>query len=121
LLCRSSLAHLRESVKDVYFAVIVLAGGADHGAMSLDLGSMYGTTTYPVTYQMLELVRDVRAVPAGRHHLLRRRAGMARARGAHGADARRAAGAELAAAAGQADRAVGLQALLLAWRCCAGC
>src|SRR5471032_1495515 len=50
-------------------------------------------------------VGNLRAVHVRHHHLLRRRAGVARARGAHGADAGRAADPELAADAVQADRA----------------
>jgi hypothetical protein len=36
--------------------VIVLAGVLMMFAASLDMGSMYGTNTYPVTYQVLEVV-----------------------------------------------------------------
>lgn len=59
LLARSSWFNLRESVKNVYFAVIALAGILALVATSLDMGSMYGTITYPVTYQLLEMIRDV--------------------------------------------------------------
>jgi ABC-type transport system involved in multi-copper enzyme maturation permease subunit len=59
LLLRSSWYNLRESVKNIYFAVIALAGVLALLAGSLDLGSIYGTNTYPVTYQLLDLVRDV--------------------------------------------------------------
>jgi ABC-2 type transport system permease protein len=59
LLVRWSWYSLRESVKNVYFVVIALAGVLAMVASSLDLGSMYGTNTYPVTYQVLELIRDV--------------------------------------------------------------
>jgi ABC-2 type transport system permease protein len=59
LLLRSSWFNLRESSKNIYFAVIALAGVLALFAGSLDLGSMYGTNTYPVTYQMVELIRDM--------------------------------------------------------------
>jgi hypothetical protein len=62
LLLKSSWLDLRESVKNVYFAVIVLAGVLMLVVSSLDLGSIYGTTTYPVTYMVLELIRDVFAL-----------------------------------------------------------
>jgi hypothetical protein len=62
LLLKSSWLNLRESVKNVYFAVIALAGVLMLVVSSLDLGSIYGTTTYPVTYMVLELIRDVFAL-----------------------------------------------------------
>jgi hypothetical protein len=62
LLAKSSWLAFRESVKNVYFAVIVLAGMLTLIVSSLDMGSMYGTKTYPVTYMVLELIRDVFAL-----------------------------------------------------------
>jgi ABC-type transport system involved in multi-copper enzyme maturation permease subunit len=62
LLLRASWYNLRESVKNIYFAVIALAGVLALVASSLDLGSIYGTNTYPVTYQLLDLIRDVFAL-----------------------------------------------------------
>jgi ABC-2 type transport system permease protein len=59
LLLRSSWFNLRESVKNIYFAVILLAGALALFAASLDMGSIFGTTTYPVTYQILELIGGV--------------------------------------------------------------
>jgi ABC-2 type transport system permease protein len=59
LLLRSAWFNLRESIKNIYFAVIALAGVLALFAGSLDLGSMYGTNTYPVTYQMVELIDDM--------------------------------------------------------------
>jgi ABC-2 type transport system permease protein len=56
LLIKSSWLNLRESVKDVYFAVIVLASVLAIFAASLDMGSVWGTKTYPVTYQILEII-----------------------------------------------------------------
>jgi ABC-2 type transport system permease protein len=59
LLARSSWLNFRESVKNVYFAVIALAGVLVLVGGSFDLGAVYGTRTYPVTYMMLELIRDL--------------------------------------------------------------
>jgi hypothetical protein len=59
LLVRSSWLSFRESVKNIYFAVIALAGVLALAASSLDLGSIYGTNTYPVTYQVLDMIREV--------------------------------------------------------------
>jgi ABC-2 type transport system permease protein len=62
LLVKSTWLDLRESVKNVYFAVIALAGVLVLVVSSLDLGAIYGTSTYPVTYMVLELIRDVFAL-----------------------------------------------------------
>jgi ABC-2 type transport system permease protein len=62
LLLRSSWLNFRESVKDVYFLVIALAAALAIFAFSLNLGSLYGTATYPVTYQMLEAIRKSQAL-----------------------------------------------------------
>jgi hypothetical protein len=59
LLARTTWLNLRESVKNVYFAVIVLAGVLLLAVGSLNLGPIYGTSTYPVTYMVLELIRDL--------------------------------------------------------------
>jgi hypothetical protein len=59
LLAKSSWLNFRELVKNVYFAVIALAGVLVLVVSSLDLGAIYGTRTYPVTYMVLELIRDV--------------------------------------------------------------
>ncbi|MES2757839.1 MAG: M1 family aminopeptidase [Pseudomonadota bacterium] len=56
LLARSTWLNLRESLKNIYFVVIALAGVLALFAGSLSLGSIYGTNTYPVTYQVLELI-----------------------------------------------------------------
>jgi len=56
LLCKSAWINWRESVKDVYFGVLVLAAILTLFAMSLNLGAILGTRTYPVTYQILELI-----------------------------------------------------------------
>jgi len=62
LLLKSAWLDLRESVKNIYFAVIALAGVLVLVVSSLDLGAIFGTTTYPVTYMVLELIRDVFAL-----------------------------------------------------------
>ncbi|MET3132304.1 ABC-2 type transport system permease protein [Oxalobacteraceae bacterium GrIS 1.11] len=56
LLAQMSWLNLRETVKNIYFVVIVLAGVLFMYASAFDLGSMYGTKTYPVTELVLELV-----------------------------------------------------------------
>jgi ABC-2 type transport system permease protein len=58
LLLKSAWLNLRESVKNVYFAVIALAGVLTILASSLHIGPIYGTSTYPVTYQVLDLIRE---------------------------------------------------------------
>ncbi|MDB5756607.1 MAG: hypothetical protein JWR56_3035, partial [Massilia sp.] len=58
LLLRSVWLNLRESLKNVYFVVVALAGVLALFASSLSLGSIYGTNTYPVTYQVLELIGE---------------------------------------------------------------
>jgi ABC-2 type transport system permease protein len=57
LLLKSSWLNFRESVKDVYFVVIALAAALAIFAFSLNMGAIYGTKTFPVTYQMLEAIR----------------------------------------------------------------
>jgi ABC-2 type transport system permease protein len=59
LLVKSIWFNLRESIKNIYFAVIVLAGALALFASSLDMGAIFGTATYPVTYQILELINGV--------------------------------------------------------------
>ncbi|UGQ47052.1 ABC transporter permease/M1 family aminopeptidase [Massilia endophytica] len=54
--------NLRETVKNVYFVVLVLAGVLIMYVSSLDMGSMFGTVTYPVTYKVLELVSETFAL-----------------------------------------------------------
>lgn len=58
LLLRSSWLNLRESVKNIYFVVIALAGVLAMFATWLSPGHMFGTSTYPVTYKVLELVSE---------------------------------------------------------------
>ena len=59
LLGKSVWYNLRESSKNVYFVALAIAGALILVASSLDLGSIYGTPTLPVTYMVLELIRDV--------------------------------------------------------------
>jgi ABC-2 type transport system permease protein len=56
LLPRMIFLNFRETVKNVYFGVIALAGVLFFVSTSTTAGSLFGTTTWPVTYQMLELV-----------------------------------------------------------------
>jgi ABC-2 type transport system permease protein len=62
LLPRMTWLYLRETVRNVYFGVFALAGVLFVIASSTTSGSLYGTTTWPVTYQMLELVSGTFAV-----------------------------------------------------------
>jgi len=59
LLVREAALHLRQSVATLPFALIALVGMALLVAGSFDIGHLHGARTYPVTWQMLELVRDV--------------------------------------------------------------
>jgi hypothetical protein len=52
---RLSWLAFKETVKNVYFLVIVLAGVLFMIATSQLAGLIYGTRTYPVTYMMIEL------------------------------------------------------------------
>ena len=56
LLPRMTWMYFRETVKNVYFGVIALAGVLFFVTTSTTAGSFFGTTTWPVTWQMLELV-----------------------------------------------------------------
>ncbi|HZX27378.1 MAG TPA: M1 family aminopeptidase [Telluria sp.] len=56
LLLKSVWFNLRESVKNVYFIVIALAGALAMLGLSIKLGYMYGVNTYPVTYKVLDLL-----------------------------------------------------------------
>jgi ABC-type transport system involved in multi-copper enzyme maturation permease subunit len=46
--------YLKETIRNVYFVVLVLSGAAFILANSKVVGSQFGTNTYPVTYQVLE-------------------------------------------------------------------
>ncbi|HYO53350.1 ABC transporter permease/M1 family aminopeptidase [Archangium sp.] len=56
LLPRLAWLDLKETVKNVYFLVMVLAGVIMVFGTSRVLGTMYGTSVYPVTYLVVELV-----------------------------------------------------------------
>jgi hypothetical protein len=62
LLFKMSWLNLRETAKNIYFIVIVLAGVLMMLASALNTGSMYGTNTYPVTYLVLESVSETFAL-----------------------------------------------------------
>jgi len=62
LLPRLAWMYFRETVRNIYFGVIVLAGILFLIANASTVGSLYGTTTWPVTYQMLELVSGTFAI-----------------------------------------------------------
>jgi len=62
LLPRMIWLNFRETVKNVYFGVIALAGVLFCIATSTTAGSVFGTVTWPVTYQILELVSGTFAV-----------------------------------------------------------
>ena len=54
--------QLRETVKSVFFGVIVLAGVLFIASTAPDIGKLYGTPTYPVTRQVLAIVAGSFAV-----------------------------------------------------------
>ena len=56
LLPRMIFLNFRETVKNIYFGVIAFAGVLFFIVTSTTSGSIFGTTTWPVTYQMLELI-----------------------------------------------------------------
>ncbi|MGV7208470.1 ABC transporter permease/M1 family aminopeptidase [Oxalobacteraceae bacterium A2-2] len=62
LLLQMSWLNLRETTKNIYFLVIVLAGVLMMFVTTLDMGSIYGTVTYPVTYLVLESVSSIFAL-----------------------------------------------------------
>ena len=62
LLPRMVWLNFRETVRNVYFGVIALAGILFCIVASTTSGSIFGTNTWPVTYQMLELVSGTFAV-----------------------------------------------------------
>jgi ABC-2 type transport system permease protein len=62
LLLRSSWLDLRESVKNIYFVVIALAGVLFVFASAVNLGSILGTNTYAVSYIVLEEVNGTFAL-----------------------------------------------------------
>ncbi len=48
--------ELRQILKDIYFRVILLAGILYLFIVSKKIGMMYGTITYPVTYEILDIL-----------------------------------------------------------------
>ncbi|MFZ6871043.1 M1 family aminopeptidase [Undibacterium sp. Di27W] len=56
LLFAESMLNLRESVKNVYFIVILLAGILFMLVISSSATKLFGTSTYPVTYAVLEIL-----------------------------------------------------------------
>jgi len=62
LLVKMSWLNLRETTKNIYFLVIVLAGVMMMYASAMDMGSFFGTSTYPVTYLVLESVSETFAL-----------------------------------------------------------
>ncbi|PWF49249.1 hypothetical protein C7C56_007530 [Massilia glaciei] len=62
LLLRSSWLNLRETVKNIYFVAIVLAGVLTIFAGALNMGSMYGTNTHAMSYIVLEEVNGTFAL-----------------------------------------------------------
>ena len=58
LLLREAALHLRQSVATLPFALIVVVGMVMLVGGSFGIGQLHGARTYPVTWQMLELVRD---------------------------------------------------------------
>ena len=59
LLGKSAWYNLREATRNVYFLALAIAGALILAASSIDLGSIYGTNTQPVTYMVLDLIRGV--------------------------------------------------------------
>lgn len=59
LLGKSVWYNLREASKNVYFLALAIAGVLILAAGAINLGSRWGTTTLPVTYMVLDLIRDV--------------------------------------------------------------
>ena len=58
LLVRESILHLRQSIATLPFALIALSGMALVVLGTFETGLLHGATTHPVTWQMLELIRD---------------------------------------------------------------
>ncbi|RNF28861.1 membrane protein, partial [Massilia aurea] len=59
LLFKSARGELREMTRNVYFAALATAGVLALVAGGIDLDAIYGISTYPVTYMVLELIRAV--------------------------------------------------------------
>ncbi|MBS0319151.1 MAG: hypothetical protein JSR18_01305 [Proteobacteria bacterium] len=59
---RLTWLYFRETVRNLYFGVFVLAGVAFMIAASTTMGSLFGTNTWPVTYQILGLIEGTFSV-----------------------------------------------------------
>ena len=59
LLAQEAALHLRQSVATLPFVLVALAGMAMIAIGSFDIGNLHGARTYPVTWQMLELIGGV--------------------------------------------------------------
>jgi len=59
LLFKSARGELREMTRNVYFAALATAAVLSLVVSAIDLDAIYGTATYPVTYMLLELIREV--------------------------------------------------------------
>ncbi|MET0981607.1 MAG: hypothetical protein ABWY02_05870 [Telluria sp.] len=59
LAARESMLHLRQSVATLPFTLIALVGMALVVIGTFDPATLHGATTYPLTWQMLELIRGV--------------------------------------------------------------
>src|SRR5471030_2373022 len=58
LLLKMSWLNLRETTKNIYFLVIVLAAVLMMYASALDMCDVFGTSTYPVTYMVIESLSE---------------------------------------------------------------
>lgn len=59
LFLKSARGELREMTRNVYFAALATAALLTLVVSAIDLDAIYGTATYPVTYMLLELIREV--------------------------------------------------------------
>lgn len=59
LLLKSAWGELRDMTRNVYFLALATAAVLALAASAIDLDAIYGTATYPVTYMVLELIREV--------------------------------------------------------------
>ena len=62
LLARQTWMQLRQSVATLPFALIAVVGMAMLVLGSFDPGMLHGSRTYPLTWQMLELIRDTNSL-----------------------------------------------------------
>ncbi|MFC3460953.1 hypothetical protein [Massilia haematophila] len=62
LLAKQTWLQWRQSVATLPFALIALAGMGMLVLGSFDLGMLHGASTYPVTWRMLELIRDTNSL-----------------------------------------------------------